>query len=129
MLTAVPSPLARWTFDSDARAVVGLMHGTLEGGATVSNGRLHLDGKGAFFRSAPLPKGVREKTLEVWLTLSNLTQQGGGSISVENSQGSNFDAISSGIPSSRAQERSPLTLPSPQWGEGRRSSTYLFGSP
>jgi hypothetical protein len=90
---AVPFPLARWTFDSDAHDLIGPMHGTLEGGATVSNGRLHLDGKGACFRSSPLPRDVREKTLEVWLTLSNLTQQGGGSISLENSQGSNFDAI------------------------------------
>ena len=49
------------------------MHGILVGGATIRNGRLRLDGKGSFLRTAPLQQEVREKTLEVWL--SSLTSR------------------------------------------------------
>ena len=86
-------PMAAWTFDGDSRDSFGALHGQLEGGAAVRNGRLILDGKGAFVRTAPLDRALREKTLEVWVSLANLEQRGGGAISVESANGGVFDAI------------------------------------
>jgi hypothetical protein len=88
-----PRPMARWTFESDARDDVGQLHGTLHGGAAVANGRLRLDGKGAYLATAPLPRAVREKTLEAWVALPTLDQRGGGVISLEANEGRLFDAI------------------------------------
>jgi hypothetical protein len=86
-------PLARWTFETDARDEVGQLHGTLKGGAVVRNGRLVLDGKGAFVQTEPLPRDVHEKTLEAWVALPNLAQRGGGVISLEGKGGGVFDAL------------------------------------
>lgn len=88
-----PSPLARWTFEADARDSIGSLHGTLRGGATIQNGRLRLNGKDAFLESAPLPRPLREKTLEAWVTLATLDQRGGGVMTVETRDGSQFDSI------------------------------------
>ncbi len=89
----VAMPMAAWTFDGDARDVVGGLHGELHGGAVIRNGRLILDGKGAFLRTAPLERPLREKTLEAWVTLSSLDQAGGGVITVESQDGGIFDSI------------------------------------
>ncbi len=89
----VPSPISRWSFDTDARDQAGSLHGELLGGATIRNGRLILDGKEAHFRTPPLSRDLREKTLEAWITLATLDQQGGGVLTVETSNGSVFDAI------------------------------------
>jgi hypothetical protein len=97
----VPRPIARWTFEADARDDIGKMHGTLHGGATVANGRLRLDGKGAYLSTAPLPRAVREKTLEAWVTLPTLDQRGGGVISLETKDGRTFDGIVFGERESR----------------------------
>ena len=86
-------PMAAWTFDTDARDAVGSLHGELQGGAVIRNGRLILDGKGAFLRTAPLEKSLREKTLEVWVAPANLEQGGGGVLTVESQDGAVFDAI------------------------------------
>jgi len=89
----VPIPIAAWSFKNDARDLLGELHGELLGGAAIKNGRLVLDGKSAFVRTAPLGQSVREKTLEVWLTLSNREQRGGGAISLERNDGTVFDSI------------------------------------
>ena len=89
----VPKPMARWTFETDARDDIGSMHGTLHGGATIVNGRLRLDGKGSFLSTAPPPHDLREKTLEAWVALPTLDQRGGGVLSVEMKAGGVFDAI------------------------------------
>jgi hypothetical protein len=91
--TATVKPFARWTFEADARDSVGTLHGTLHGGAVLANGRLKLNGKDAYFQSAPLPRDLREKTLEAWVRLPDLQQQGGGVLSVEIGGGRTFDAI------------------------------------
>jgi hypothetical protein len=88
-----PKPLARWSFEADARDAVGELHGALEGGAVVENGRLKLNGTGAFLRTPPLKADVREKTLEAWVSLANLTQRGGGVLSLETKDGRVFDAV------------------------------------
>jgi hypothetical protein len=86
-------PMARWTFDSDARDSVGSLHGELQQGATIREGRLVLNGNGQFLRTAPLSKNLTEKTLEAWILLSSPDQGGGGALSVESAGGGNFDAI------------------------------------
>lgn len=86
-------PLARWSFDSDARDAFGKLDGELVGGATVRNSRLILDGNEAQMRTAPLANDLREKTLEAWAAPANLDQRGGGVISVEDQRGSVFDAV------------------------------------
>jgi hypothetical protein len=86
----VPAPLARFVFGEDGPEASGA---TLAGGATISGGRLHLDGKGGYLKSAPLERAVREKTLEAWVSIANLGQRGGGVISLEQDDGSVFDAL------------------------------------
>jgi hypothetical protein len=88
-----PRPAALWTFDADARDTVGSLHGTLHGGATIADGRLKLDGKNGFVRTDSLARDIQEKTLEAWVALASLDQGGGGVISIEDSQGREFDAI------------------------------------
>jgi hypothetical protein len=62
-------------------------------GATVSGGRLRLDGKGGHLRTAPLARELREKSLEAWVALPSKKQGGGGLITVEARGGAEFDAI------------------------------------
>ena len=89
----LPKPMARWTFEVDAKDVIGGLHGTLMGGAVVENGRLKLNGKTAFMETAPLTRSIREKTLEAWVAPANLDQRGGGVVSLENKGAVAFDAI------------------------------------
>ena len=89
----VPAPMARWTFEKDGRDDVGELHGTLKGKAEITNGRLRLDGKGAYLETAPLAHDLTERTLEAWVLLSDLNQRGGGVISIETKDGKVFDAI------------------------------------
>jgi mono/diheme cytochrome c family protein len=92
-VTNLVAPIARWTFEGDAKDSVGNLHGALLGGAKITRGRLVLDGKGAFARTPPLSRTLREKTLEAWIALPNLTQGGGGVISLETKESGTFDAI------------------------------------
>jgi hypothetical protein len=89
----LPKPTARWTFEVDAKDVIGGLHGTLAGGAVIENGRLKLNGKTAFMETAPLARSIREKTLEAWAAPANLGQRGGGVISLESKSAVAFDAI------------------------------------
>ena len=89
----LPMPIARWEFDGDLQDSVGKLHGTAFGQARVEEGRLVLDGKDGYVATAPLTADLSAKTLEVWLTLTNLDQRGGGAISVQSSTGAVFDAL------------------------------------
>ncbi len=93
-----PQPMVCWKFDGATNAV---MPGQLKGGASVTNGRLRLIQDGDFFQTSPLPSDLREKTLEAWVTLADLRQGGGAAISIENKDGSVFDAIVFGERQSR----------------------------
>jgi hypothetical protein len=99
---SAPEPVVRpaleWTFD-DLAAVQRA--GSLEGGAQLGQQCLRLDREGAFFRSAPLPHDLREKTLEAWVRLEDLSQGGGAAVSIESPDGSVFDAIVFGERQSR----------------------------
>ena len=62
-------------------------------GATVTPDGLRLDGKSGYAVSAPLPRELKAKTIEVWVRLDNLEQRGGGAISIQTPDGNLFDAI------------------------------------
>ena len=85
-----PMPFARWTFDHATNAV---MPGELKGGATITNGALKLGKTGAYYQTRPLPRDIREKTLEAWVALADLKQGGGAAISIQSEDGGVFDAI------------------------------------
>ena len=85
-----PEPFVRWTFDGATSQAVA---GELVGGASVVDGVLKLPREGAFFKSRPLSKTIREKTLEAWVALADLNQRGGAAISIESESGDKFDAI------------------------------------
>src|SRR5207247_1653493 len=53
---SLPRPFARWSFEGDARDELGALQGHLEGGAEIRNGRLVLNGTGAFVRTDVLPR-------------------------------------------------------------------------
>ena len=93
IVSAAPRPFARWSFNADARDSEGALHGELLGGAKIANGRLVLNGTDACFRSAPLARDLREKTIEAWVSLATLDQRGGGIITVEDTKGGVFDSI------------------------------------
>jgi len=91
--TAVAPPVAAWTFEGDARDLVGNLHGELHGDAVIRDGRLVLDGQGDFVQTPPLVKELRAKTLEVWAAPANLEQRGGGVLTVETKDGGVFDSL------------------------------------
>ncbi len=88
----LPQPVARWEFEGNLDDSLGRLHGTAYEGAHVSGGRLVLDGRG-YVISSPLESDLCEKTLEAWVLLSDLDQQGGGVIGVQTPDGALFDAI------------------------------------
>lgn len=88
----VPEPIALWEFNGDMKDTMGTLHGKLEGNAKTQDGQLFLDGK-SFVLTEPLDKDLTEKTLEAWVSVSNLDQRGGGVFSVESKDGAVFDAI------------------------------------
>ena len=58
-----PQPVARWAFDTNFADRVGGLHGDGHGAATVSDGRLVLDGRTAYVATVPLKQALAEKTL------------------------------------------------------------------
>jgi len=74
--------------------LVGTAHGTLLNGAFVSDGRLELDGIDDYMRSANTSTNIAERTLVVWVSLDNLSQQAGSGIDPRNNWQPNvFDGI------------------------------------
>ncbi len=92
-LSTAPRPISRWSFEGTASDSIGGLNGELLGGAEIRNGRLVLNGTDAFFRSAPLTRELRGKTLEAWVSLATLDQGGGGVVTVEDGRGGIFDAL------------------------------------
>ncbi|MBX3747951.1 MAG: DUF1553 domain-containing protein [Verrucomicrobiae bacterium] len=89
----IPRPMAAWSFETDASDAIGVLHGTLHGNAILRDGRLVLDGRGAFLRTPPLDRTLREKTLEAWVAPATLDQRGGGVLSIETLDGAVFDSL------------------------------------
>ena len=85
-----PPPFVRWAFDG---ATNSILPGEVKGGSKLESGRLRLPKEGAFYQTAPLPRDIREKTLEAWVALADLKQGGGAAITIESEDGRVFDAI------------------------------------
>ncbi len=90
---SLAEPILRWSFDRGPSDEVRSLVATLQGNARLESDGLVLDGVGDYAITDPLPLDLREKTLEVWLSLNDLNQQGGAAISIETSDGSVFDAV------------------------------------
>jgi hypothetical protein len=87
-----PVPISRWDFTTTLKDSFGAAHGRPKNGAKVHDGTLVLADQG-YVLTEPLPLKLREKTLEAWVQLSTLQQQGGGVMSVQSPDGTVFDAI------------------------------------
>lgn len=92
-----------YTFeDGTATDSAGTANGTLQGGASISGGRLHVNGVTGFM-NAPLQATLTEKTLMAWVALNTTAQGGGAAISLDGNYSSpagggsyahtHFDAI------------------------------------
>ena len=92
-IPGVPLPLARWSFTTDGRDEIGCLNGTLHGGAVVENGRLKLNGRGAFVETEPLRRPLSAKTIEAWVSLPNHDQRGGAILSIQTPGGAMFDGL------------------------------------
>jgi hypothetical protein len=90
--TGESTPFARWDFRQGLVDTVGGLHGQLHGTARLEGGGLRLDG-GGHVSTPAIPTAVGEKTLEVWLQLSDLKQRGGGALTVQDLGGDVFDSI------------------------------------
>ncbi len=86
-------PLVRWSFDEGTTDELLAVTGRLHGDARLEDGFLILDGATGYFASDPLPKSIGQKTLEAWVLLESLDQQGGAAISIQSLDGGVFDAI------------------------------------
>ncbi len=90
---SLPKPIARWTFDGNAKDSIGRLDARLKNGAKIANGRLIVDGKRAFAETPKLDRDLSAKTLEAWVALPTLKQGGGGVVSIQTPDGATFDAI------------------------------------
>ncbi|HQR06638.1 MAG TPA: DUF1553 domain-containing protein [Gemmatales bacterium] len=87
-----PVPISRWDFTTGPKDSFGTTHGLSKNGARVHDGALVLADQG-YVLTDPIPRKIKEKTLEAWVQLSTLNQQGGGVMSVQSPDGGVFDAI------------------------------------
>ncbi len=87
-----PAPIAAWDFSRDLRDHVGALHAEWVGDGKRTDLGLEVH-DGAYVATAALSRDLGEKTLEVRVRLSDLQQRGGAAISVQNLDGSAFDAI------------------------------------
>ena len=92
----LPVPIARWNFDVDGKDSVGQLHVKLPEGASIVNGRLRLHSKETLVRTPPLPGALREKTLEVWVSIADLEQKSARVMTVEQVDARIFDGITFG---------------------------------
>lgn len=92
LTAAVPEPIASWDLRQGLEDQVGKMPLDVVGKVSQQTDGYHFSGEG-YLRSAPLDRPVVEKTLEVWVRLDDLAQQGGGTISLQSLDGQFFDAI------------------------------------
>ena len=86
------APLSEWDFTRGLLDQAGQAVQTF-GQARVENGALLLDGRGSYVATPPLTRPLRAKTLAVAVQLSDLQQQGGGVMTVQDAGGNIFDAI------------------------------------
>jgi hypothetical protein len=90
---ALPEPWAAWEFTDDLSDQTSRLKAHTVGKARVEAGALVLDGRTAALISEPINITLRAKTLEAWVQLDNLQQQGGGVITVQTLDGGVFDSL------------------------------------
>ena len=86
-------PMLTWTFEGSADDAARSIGGTLSGGARIAGGSLVLPDAQSIYKSAPIPVGLTEKTMEVWVTLGSLEQRGGSAFTIQTLNGVTFDGI------------------------------------
>ena len=86
------TPVSRWEFKGSLNDSIGGLPLTLHEGARLEGDHLVVGPQG-YALSAPLKQELRAKTLEAWVQLDNLDQQGGVVLSVQTQEGGVFDAI------------------------------------
>ncbi|MEL6105236.1 MAG: DUF1553 domain-containing protein [Planctomycetota bacterium] len=84
---------ARWEFEDGLLDRIGNAHAIAHRGAKISDGNLILDQKSGFARTANQPFELKEKTLEAWVRLSDLSQRGGSLITIHKTDDKTFDAV------------------------------------
>ncbi len=87
-----PQPIAEWDFSRSLNDTLGTLHAQSKGATRIEQGALILEG-GAYVVTPPLTRSLREKTLEVVVQCAQLTQRGGGVMTVETIGGGVFDSI------------------------------------
>lgn len=90
---SLPEPVVRWDFRSGPKDLIRGLPGNLVGNAKIEDGQLQLDGNGAYFKSAPLPGKLSEKTMVAQVFLDDLSQRAGGVLTVQSLNGVTFDSI------------------------------------
>jgi hypothetical protein len=85
-------PIARWEFNSDLNDTMQTLNGKASGNAVVKDGQLVIKSSG-YVTTAPLKSSLTAKTLEAWVSVSDLNQRGGGVITIQTPDGVVFDSI------------------------------------
>lgn len=91
-IVAPPEPRLTWDFTRDRAEVDPQGRVALHGGAVWDAAGLHVASPERF-ATVPLEFNLETKTLEAWVRLDNLEQQGGAPIGIESAAKSAFDAI------------------------------------
>ena len=90
---AAPQPIAGWEFRKDGRERITGKEAAINGGARLIPHGLKVDGSNGYSVAASIPHNLKAKTIEAWVTLDNLRQRGGATISIQTPGGGAFDAI------------------------------------
>jgi hypothetical protein len=91
--SGLPEPLARWEFTRSLEDTRGGLHVQLHGDARRRPDGLVLAGKDGYASTPPLRTTVQARTLVARVRLANLTQRGGGVVSLQTTDGGVFDAL------------------------------------
>ena len=83
-------PYAAWEFNGDLKSTVGNLPLKSSGNVTFKDGQVVLNR--GFLESPKLPISLKAKTLEVWFSIPNLDQRGGGVMGTQG-PGDFFDTI------------------------------------
>jgi hypothetical protein len=90
--TLAPEPIARWDFAGSPDDPPGNLPISLSGAARREPDGLRVGAPDGYAVSDPIPVPLSSKTIEAWVILDDLEQQGGGVIGVQGLGGA-FDAI------------------------------------
>ena len=89
----LPEACAVWDFRTGLVEQRSGLPAQIFGNARIADGALLVDGHASYVAGAPLGRTLKAKTLEAVVQLTDLHQQGGGVVSVQDLSGNVFDAI------------------------------------